>query len=118
MNLKNRESFRDLVLDAMARKSWSAARVAKEAGISQSTMTRITRAETVQPQTVGKVREILGISSLAQLQNDEGYSMDIELVRDAIGLWLRDVPVNQRAEKVRDLFAAIAMSARKENPTV
>lgn len=112
MDQQQREQFRDIVLAAMLEKAWSAATTAVEAGISSTTMTRVTKAQDVLPGTVGKVRKALGIEPLAPGQAREGYTRDVELVRDAIGMWLRDVPETQRARKVAHLFAAIESGAR------
>lgn len=108
MDHQQREQFRDIVVTAMHEKAWSAAKLAKEAGISQATTTRITRGEDVAALTVSKVRHALGIEPLAKAQADEGYSLIIEVVRDAIGMYLRDLPEDQLAPKIAHLFAAIA----------
>jgi ribosome-binding protein aMBF1 (putative translation factor) len=108
MDRKQREQFRDIVLAAMEAKAWSAATVAKEAKVSQTTMTKITRAENVTPGTVGKVRRALGIQALARAQAKEGYTTDVELVRDTIGIILRDTPEADRAAKAAAMFAALA----------
>ena len=108
MDIKQREQFRDIVVAAMEAKAWSAATTAIEAGISSTTMTRVTKAQDVLPGTVGKVRKALGIEPLAQAQARDGYTRDVELIRDAVGMWLRDVPETGRAAQVAHLFAAIA----------
>ena len=113
MDQKQREEFRDIVLEAMAKKSWTSARTAKEAGFTMSTMTRITKALEVSPTTILKVRQALGIEALADAQAHEGYSVDIELVRDTIGLIMRDLPEAERPEFVRDIFEAVAKRPKK-----
>ena len=110
MDAKNREIFRDLVIEAMARKSWSATKTAEMAGISQTTMTRVTRAESVTAGTVGKLRHVLEITSLSSSQNEFGFDPDVKLVMDSIGYWLQGTPPESRAMKVAHLFGAIANS--------
>ena len=119
MDRKQREQFRDIVLAAMEAKAWSAATVAKEAKVSQTTMTKITRAENVTPGTVGKVRRALGIQALARAQAKEGYTTDVELVRDTIGMILRDTPEGERAAKAAAMLAAlVALAERDATPEV
>ena len=109
MNREQREQFRDTVVAAMHAKAWSAATLSKESGVSQGTITEVTKArKNVTEQTVGKLRDALDIEALAPSQSREGYTRDVELIRDAIGMWLRDVPETGRAAQVAHLFAAIA----------
>lgn len=104
MNPRQREEFRDLVIVAMARKSWDAATTAKAAGISETTMGRVRHAQSVAPGTIGKVCAALDIEPLAEAQANEGYSDDIELVRDLVGMYLRDFDGETRLLKIRDLI--------------
>lgn len=105
------EQFRDQVLAAMQQKAWSAARLSKESGVSQTTITKVTNASgEILPGTVGKLREALGIMAPAQAQAESGYPLIIEVIRDAIGLWLLEIPPEQLPAKVAHLFAAIASS--------
>jgi len=112
MDQQQREQFRDAVVAAMHAKAWSAATLHKESGVNQGTITRVMRAQNVAELTVGKLRKALDIEALAPGQAREGYTRDVELVREAIGMWLRDVPEMQRARKVAHLFAAIESGAR------
>ena len=112
MDQQQREQFRDIVVAAMHAKAWSAATLHKESGVNQGTITRVMRAQNVAELTVGKLRKALDIEALAPGQAREGYTRDVELVRDAIGMWLRDVPWEQRGRKVAHLFAAMEDDAR------
>ncbi len=112
MDQQRREQFRDTVVAAMHAKAWSATRLHKESGVSQGTITNVMRARNVTELTVGKLRKALDIEALAPSQSREGYTRDVELVREAIGMWLRDVPWEQRARKVMHLLAAIESGAR------
>ena len=117
MDRNQREQFRDIVVAAMDAKGWSATVLAKAAGISQTTVTRITRAQDVAPRTLGKVRDALGIEALATAQDREGYTIDVELVRDAIGMMLRDTPERERAAKAAAMLAAVAAISASRNDT-
>lgn len=108
MDQRQREQFRDIVVAAMDVKAWSAAELSRASRVSETTITKVMRAQNVAPKTVGDLRRALGIEALATAQAAEGYPMVIEVVRDAIGMWLRDVPEDQLAGKVAKLFAAIA----------
>ena len=112
MDRKQREQFRDTVVAAMHAKAWSAATLHKESGVSTTTITKVIRAQNVSEGTVGKLRKALDIEALAPGQAREGYTRDVELIREAIGMWLRDVPEMQRGRKVAHLFAAIESGAR------
>ena len=112
MDQQQREQFRDAVVAAMHAKAWSAATLHKESGVNQGTITRVMRAQNVAELTVGKLRKALDIEALAPGQAREGYTRDVELVREAIGMWLRDVPWEQRGRKVAHLLAAIESGAR------
>jgi len=113
MDQQQREQFRDTVVAAMHAKAWSAATLSKESGVSQGTITEVTKARrNVTEGTVGKLRKALDIEALAPGQAREGYTRDVELIREAVGIWLRDVPWEQRGRKVAHLFAAIESGAR------
>ena len=112
MDRKQREQFRNTVVAAMHAKAWSAATLHKKSGVSTTTITKVIRAQNVSEGTVGKLRKALDIEALAPGQAREGYTRDVELIREAIGMWLRDVPETQRGRKVAHLFAAIESGAR------
>jgi ribosome-binding protein aMBF1 (putative translation factor) len=113
MDLEQREQFRDIVVAAMEAKAWSAATLHKKSGVSTTTITKVTlRAGNVTPGTVGKLRKALDIEALAPGQAREGYTRDVEMIREAVGIWLRDVPWEQRGRKVAHLFAAMEDDAR------
>lgn len=104
MDPKQREEFRDIVIVAMARKGWTAAQTAEAAGISETTIARVRHAQAVAPGTIGKVCLALGIEPLAEAQANEGYSDDIELVRDLVGMYLREFEPDERLLKIRALI--------------
>lgn len=114
MDQQQREQFRNTVVAAMHAKAWSAATLHRESGVSTTTITKVTREQpqNVTEGTVGKLRKALDIEALAPGQAREGYTRDVELIREAIGMWLRDVPETQRGRKVAHLFAAIESGAR------
>ena len=87
---------------------------AKAAGISETTMTKITNGIPVRASSMRKVREVLGIAPLTTAQAEAGYPPDVQLARDAIGMMLMDVPEEDRAEKVRDLFRAMVNMKRDD----
>lgn len=107
MDQKQREQFRDKVIAAMEDKSWTATMTARAAGITTTTMTKVTNAEDVRRSTVAKLREVLGINGLAAAQASEGYPTDIELARDALGMILLKIPPEKRAAKVAAVFAVV-----------
>jgi DNA-binding Xre family transcriptional regulator len=107
MDPKQREAFRDQVIVAMAHKGWNATRTAKEAGITENTMTRITRAQNVAAGTINKIRKALAIEALADAQADAGYPQDVEWVRDVVGMYLRDFKPDIRAAKIDQIMQLI-----------
>ena len=112
MDQRQREQFRDVVVAAMDVKAWSAAELSRVSGVSETTITKVTKAGNVAPRTVGALRDALDIDSLASAQAEEGYPMIVEVVRDAVGMWLRDVPQDELASRVAKLFAAMANSGK------
>jgi DNA-binding Xre family transcriptional regulator len=107
MDPVQREAFRDQVIVAMAHKGWNATKTAKEAGVSENTMTRVTRAQNVAVGTISKIRIALGIEALADAQADAGYPQDVEWVRDVVGMWLRDFMPAVREKKIDKLMKLI-----------
>jgi len=107
-----RSDFRDQVVLAMAHKSWSATKTAEMAKITQTTMTRITRAESVRAESVAKVRQALEIEALTDAQAAAGYSPEIEWVRDIVGMWLRDLSADEREAKIDFLLKMIIKDKR------
>ena len=116
MDGSQRQEFRDLVVAAMAAKGWNITRAGKEAGISTTTMTRIMSAQSVAPYTIGKLRHALGIESLATAQANAGYSEDIEMVRDLVGMHLRDIEPANRAIAARAILKTITETERALEP--
>jgi len=119
MDQQQREQFRDAVVAAMHAKAWSAATLHKESGVNQGTITRVMRAQNVAELTVGKLRKALDIEALAPGQAREGYTRDVELVREAVGITLRDMPQADRGAAAVAIFAALASFAeRGDTPEV
>lgn len=110
MNETQRRTIGEQVLAARGLRGWSQKDLASEAGIAPNTVGAIERGDSVQPGKLSKVMEALDIRPLAEAQEAEGYPVDIELIRDAIGMALLDVPEDERAALVRNLLRAL-MSA-------
>ena len=102
-----REQFKVIVEAAMARKAWSQAMLAKEAGVSEGTVTRVMQGKTIRPTQVGKLRRALGIEPLAAAQAAEGYGPVIDAVRDTVGMVLRDLPPDQLAPAISRVIKAL-----------
>lgn len=115
MDQQQREQFRDDVFAAMDERGWSLQTTARTARIARPTMSKVTRAEHVHRMSRAKLRRVLGIEALAEVQAREVFSADIELIRDAVGVWLRDTPQEERAAKVAFLFASIANEAHRHD---
>ena len=103
-----REQFRDIVLAAMNARSWSAERTAHEAGLTAGTMTRVTNARTVRPDTVEKLRRALGIESLTVAQSEEGFDVVIDVVCGALAMVLRELPREDLTPVVANVMKALA----------
>lgn len=107
MNETQRTAIGEQVLAARGLRGWSQKDLAAAAGIAPNTVGAIERGDSVQPGKLGKVLDALDIKPTAEAQEAAGYPTDIELIRDAIGLWLLDVPEGERAGHVRALLRAI-----------
>jgi transcriptional regulator with XRE-family HTH domain len=107
MNERQRKSIGQQVANARGLRGWSQKDLSEAAGIAPNTVSAIERGVSVQPGKLGRVMEVLDIKPMAEAQAESGYPADIELVRDAIGLTLLDIPEGERANYVRALFRAI-----------
>lgn len=114
MNSQLNAEFRDRVILAMNRKAWSHAATARAAGVSETTITKITRAQSVSATSIGKVAKALDIEPLASVQDREGYVDDIELVRDFVGMILRDLSPEARKFRIQKLLKAIVDDTTNE----
>lgn len=110
MNEQQRKTIGEQVAGARGLRGWTQRELAGEAGIAANTVRAIERGQTVQPGKLARVMAALDIKPLAEAQASAGYPVDIELIRDAIGLWLLDVPEAERAAQVRALLRAITSS--------
>jgi len=110
MDLSQRQEVAQEILVARESRGWSAATLAKKAGISPTTMTKVSNAESVHPGTISKLRDALGIEPLTAVGAREGYPADVELVRDVVAMWLMRVPESERPVLVKDLIAAVMAS--------
>jgi transcriptional regulator with XRE-family HTH domain len=107
MDLSQRQEVAQEILAAREARGWSAATLAKKAGISPTTMTKVSNAESVHPGTIAKLREALGIEPLTVVAAKEGYPPDIALVQEVVGMWLLRAPESERPAMVRDFIACI-----------
>lgn len=53
----------------------------------------------------------LGVPTLAEAHARVGYSLEMEIIRDVVDMWLRDTPPDKRAVKVAGLFTYISNDA-------
>lgn len=107
MDLSQRQEVAQEILVARESRGWSAATLAKKAGISPTTMTKVSNAESVHPGTISKLRDALGIEPLTVVGAREGYPADVELVRDVVAMWLMAVPADERPAAVKEFIASI-----------
>lgn len=107
MNEEQRRSVGEQIKSARGFRGWSQKDLATHAGIAPNTVGAIERGESAQPGKLAKVMRALEIEPLAERQAAVGYPVDVELIRDAIGMWLMDLPEVDRAEAVRALLRAI-----------
>lgn len=114
------EDLGDRVVAARRARGWSQAELAKQAGVAENTVSKIERGTgDTQPAKLRQVLDALGIAPVTEvLAAQGGYPDDIELVRDMIGLWLRNIPPDERAEEVLRLTAFLydQRVIRKSNP--
>ena len=110
MDLSQRQEVAQEILAARESRGWSAATLAKKAGISPTTMTKVSNAESVHPGTITKLRDALGIEPLTVVAAREGYPADVAMVQEVVGMWLMAVPEEDRPAAVRDFIACIVTS--------
>lgn len=107
MNEEQRRSVGEQVKSARGFRGWSQKDLASAAGIAPNTVGAIERGESTQPGKLSAVLRALDIQPVAETQAKIGYPVDVELIRDAIGMWLLDLDADERAEAVRSLLRAI-----------
>jgi len=110
MDDSQRREVAQEILVARESRGWSAATLAKKAGISPTTMTKVSNAESVHPGTISKLRDALGIEPLTVVAAREGYPADVALVQEVVGMWLMSVPASERPEAVKEFIASIVTS--------
>lgn len=110
MDLSQRQEVAQEILEARELRGWSAATLAKKSGISPTTMTKVSNAESVHPGTISKLRDALGIEPLTVVAARAGYPPDVALVQEVVGMWLLAVPASERPAAVKDFIAGIVNS--------
>lgn len=94
-----RRELAQRITAAREARGWSASTLAKQAGISPTTMSKVSNGEPVHPGTLAKVRETLGLQPHPEAQAPQQSSLDsdattlrfppdVELARELVGTWL------------------------------
>lgn len=113
MNGEQLKQVGQVVVDAREAKGWNQAALAAEAGLSDNTIRKIERGVSVAPATLRKVLDVLGVEPVAETLRREGYSADIELVLDLVGLYLTALTPDERLPVIRDLTRFLAQRSQK-----
>lgn len=102
-----RRSEGERIRTAREARGWTQKDLAEAAGVAPNTVGSIERGERSQAGKLTAVRNALNLDSIAARQAKEGYPPDVEIVRDALGLWLMRYPEQERPERVARVIAAI-----------
>jgi len=108
MNQDARQEAADEIRLAMEAQAVSAAELAKKANVSKNTITRVMQAEVVQPSTLRKLRDALGIRPRHEVAQEQGYDSDVETIALAVKVWLADLPRDQRPAAIAAMFHAVS----------
>lgn len=118
MEAAERRELAQRITAAREARGWSATTLAKQAGISPTTMSKVSNGEPVHPATLAKVRETLGLqahpetqASQAALLNGDATSLrfppDVELARELVGAWLVGKEGPERSKASSRLLALV-----------
>lgn len=109
MDRRQRGEVAEQVRVARESKGWSQARLATEADLgSANTVGAIEAGRSVRPGSLGKVYEALGIEPMIEAQRREEIPADVHLVVETIGLWLSEMPEEDRPRAVLDLVRYVS----------
>lgn len=97
-------------------KGWSAAELSRQSGVSETTLTKIKRAEEdVAPGTLARLRDALGIPprSTYTVAAETQYDREVDYAREVLGQWLQMMPtLEERVEASRYLIRCIMAHQR------
>lgn len=115
----NQEQLRQLghkVVEVRKAKGWNQAALAEQAGMTDTTIRKIERGDSVSAKYLRRVLDVLEIEPLAETYARVGYPADVELVRDLIGMYLVAIPQEDRAGVAHDITAFL-MERSRSRPT-
>lgn len=118
MDENERAQFARMVERARLDKGWSAARLSEEAGVSENTLTKVKRGQSVAPGTLAKLREALGIEPRSTYTpgGSAEYDREVDFAREVLGQWLQAMPYEERVEAARYLIRCIMSHEHEQQP--
>lgn len=111
MDKQERQWWARKIEQARIDKGWSAAELSRQSGISETTLTKIKKAEeNISPGTLARLRQVLEIPSRSSYSVDEPsqYDREVDLAREALGQWLQLMPsFEERVQAARYVVRCI-----------
>lgn len=109
MNEQQRKVEGERIRIAREARGWNQKELAEAAEVSPNTVGDIERGtKRTQPGKLSAVRGALGLKPMAlAMEEASAYPRDVEIVRDALGLWLTRIPEDKRADYVARIMATI-----------
>lgn len=107
MDEQQRSAEGSRIKSARLARGWTQKELASAADVAPNTVGAIEKGVMTQPGKLAAVRRALDLTPLAVVQEEKGYPMDIQIVRDAIGMWMLGVEESRRPEYVSRILRAI-----------
>lgn len=107
MDEAQRRAVGQQIRSARRSRGWSQKDLSTAAGVAPNTVGSIERGVSAQPGKLAAVLTALDIEPVNGPGAREDYPVDVELIRDAIGMWLVRLPSEERADAVRKLLEVI-----------
>lgn len=93
---------------------WSLRRLADEANVSVNTVRSLEHGDPVQPGSLGKIREALGIEPISEIVARAEEPADVHWTLDIVRMWLLGMDASERPAAAGDLVRFIVERGQNE----
>ena len=97
MDAQHADAVGEQIVAAREAKGWTQAQLAKETGLTDSTIRKVERGERVRPGTLRRILDEVGVEPAAEVQSRVGFPPDVQVVLDLVGMYLVALPEEERA---------------------
>jgi transcriptional regulator with XRE-family HTH domain len=107
------------VVEAREARGWNQRQLADATELTDSTIRKVEKGNSVKPGTLRKVLDAVGIEPLVEQQERIGYPRDVQALLDLVGMYLVALPESERVrvafETTQFLNSRRASSERPQN---